>query len=264
MKFEAEDQLLVADAYLGIFRLNVKMGVFKNIVHRERSAKGKYYRFFNDLVKSEDGTIFFSDSSSKWQRREFGYILMENDKCGRISWFSESTKQIDSFISSSYFPNGIVLGPNSEYFLFSETTRFRILKYYLKGKKAGYTESFIANLPGMPDNLSPSSSGGFWIGLAFPGGRLGSMPVFDFLFKHPWIRNIIAKVMDPRTLLQYLPKYGLIIEVDQNGEIIQSLHDPTGEVISSVSEVLDTGKELYLGSFGGPFIGRLNLTRSKN
>ncbi|XP_071962081.1 adipocyte plasma membrane-associated protein-like [Antedon mediterranea] len=264
LKFESENQLLVADAYLGIFRLNVKTGKFKHLVENDRSAKGVYFKFFNDIVKGSDRTIFFTDSSHKWQRREFGYIIMENENCGRVSWFDEKTNQMDSFLNKAYFPNGMAIGPDGEYLLFCETTRFRVHKYYLKGEKAGQTETFISNLPGFPDNISPSSSGGFWIGLAYPGARSGSMPVIDFLYQHPWIRNMIAKVIDPRTLFRFIPKYGLIIEVNQKGEIVQSLHDPTGEVVSSVSEVLDTGNELYLGSFGGNYIGRLNLRKSKN
>lgn len=50
----------------------------------------------------------------------------------------------------------------------------------------------------------------------------------------------------------------MVIELNKDGEIINSLHDPTGEVIDSVSEVLDTGDALYFGSFNSPFLAKLD------
>ena len=55
--------------------------------------------------------------------------------------------------------------------------------------------------------------------------------------------------------------YGLIIEVNQDGTILRSFHDPTGSVIPAISEVEDHGKVLYLGSFFAPFIAKLDLTK---
>ena len=45
-----------------------------------------------------------------------------------------------------------------------------------------------------------------------------------------------------------------MVELDPNGKIIRSLHDPTGQVINGVSEVLDFGPRLYLGSYDAPFV----------
>ena len=39
-------------------------------------------------------------------------------------------------------------------------------RYYLDGPSAGKTDVFVDNLPGAPDNISPSSSGGYWVGIA--------------------------------------------------------------------------------------------------
>lgn len=62
-------------------------------------------------------------------------------------------------------------------------------------------------------------------------------------------------------VLQYLPKYGLVVEVDEEGQVLQSLHDPTGQVIPAVSEVEDRDGVLYFGSYNLPFMGRLHLQR---
>ena len=49
------------------------------------------------------------------------------------------------------------------------------------------------------------------------------------------------------------------MELNENGQIIRSLHDPTGSIIPDVSEVHDEGGALWLGSFRSNFIGKLEL-----
>lgn len=71
----------------------------------------------------------------------------------------------------------------------------------------------------------------------------------------------MLQVVSMDLVLQYLPKYGLIVEVNEEGQVIRSLHDPTGEVIPAVSEVEDKEGVLYLGSYNLPFMGRLYLQR---
>lgn len=53
-------------------------------------------------------------------------------------------------------------------------------------------------------------------------------------------------------IARIFPKHGLIIEVDTRGQITRSLHDEGGEVIESISHVLDIGDRLLLGSYEAP------------
>ena len=67
---------------------------------------------------------------------------------------------------------------------------FCYYRYYLKGPKAGQLEMFIEKLPGLPDNISPSSSGGYWVGFAVTR----ESGISDFLGRYPLLRTIIVKV----------------------------------------------------------------------
>lgn len=49
------------------------------------------------------------------------------------------------------------------------------------------------------------------------------------------------------------------MELNENGQITRSFHDPTGSAISGISEVHDDGDVLYFGSFKSPFVGKLVL-----
>ena len=51
----------------------------------------------------------------------------------------------------------------------------------------------------------------------------------------------------------------MILELDQQGKILQSLHDPTGEMVSSATSVLDTGDALYIGSAEKDYIVKIHM-----
>lgn len=63
-------------------------------------------------------------------------------------------------------------------------------RYYLDGPRAGTTDVFADNLRGTPDNISPSSSGGYWIGIAVVRYALIELMANKLSF----MRNIIVKV----------------------------------------------------------------------
>lgn len=52
-------------------------------------VNGKTMKLLNDLDIASDGTIYMSDSSTKWDRRHNRYCIMEADNSGRyciVSW----------------------------------------------------------------------------------------------------------------------------------------------------------------------------------
>ena len=61
------------------------------------------------------------------------------------------------------------------------------------------------------------------------------------------------------TSVYFGQRHNLLLELDENGQIIRSLHDPTGSVVPDVSEIHDEGDELWLGSYKSKFIGWLDL-----
>lgn len=60
-------------------------------------------------------------------------------------------------------------------------------------------------------------------------------------------------------IAKLVPRYGLVIELSEEGNLKSSLHDAGGVVISEVSEVHDENGILYLGSYKAPYLGRLKL-----
>ena len=64
------------------------------------------------------------------------------------------------------------------------------------------------------------------------------------------------------TLTSLIPKYGMILRLDENGIIKESLHDPSGKTIDEIIDVYEDKEEnaLLLGSYKHEFLGRLPLT----
>ena len=58
--------LYIADAYLGLFKVGPEGGLATSLV---TEAEGVPLRFTNDLDIDDEGNIYFTDSSSKYQRR---------------------------------------------------------------------------------------------------------------------------------------------------------------------------------------------------
>ncbi|XP_030840953.1 adipocyte plasma membrane-associated protein [Strongylocentrotus purpuratus] len=254
-----DEKLYVMDAFFGLYQLDITGGNLpKQLVSTKTSHGGHTMKFANDFEQLDNGTFLFSDTSHKWHMTQNGLLVLENKACGRLLWYDPETKTSGVVKDGLYSPNGIQLSPKKDFLLIAESTRYRISKYYVKGPKAGKTEIFSDNLPGMPDNISPSRNGGYWVGFALANSRMGPMKM-DVVAPLPWLRKIVAKLVDPTSLVSYMPQYGLIIELNQKGEIVQSLHDPSGKVVPSVSEVLDTGDALYLGSYHSPFIVKVDL-----
>lgn len=247
--------LIVADAYFGLLEVNTKARTVSTLVPPTPGINGKPFRFVNDLDIARDGTIYFTDTSSKWQRRHFRHSLFEGDNSGRLMAYHPKTGDMEVLMEGLYFANGVQISPEGDHLLVVETLTARIMKYYIKGEHEGKSEVFAQNLPGMPDNIRLSSKGGYWVGFAAIRTDFS-----DLSAQYPRARRFIAKVFSlPWIVNIAAPKHGLLVELNENGQITRSFHDPTASVISGISEVHDDGDVLYFGSFKSPFVGKLVL-----
>jgi sugar lactone lactonase YvrE len=248
MDFDAAGNLIVADAHKGLLRLDRRGGI--QVLARE--AGGVPFRFTDDLDIASDGRIYFSDASSRFTQPEYMLDLLEARPHGRLLRHDPATGNTEVLLDDLYFANGVALSAREDFVLVNETYRYRILRYWLKGDKAGTREVFIDNLPGLPDNLQGDRAGTFWV--ALPSPRKASV---DRLHRLPWVKAQVAKL--PRPLLPKPIPYGLAIALDEQGKILRSLHDSSGEHLRMVTSVKPVGDYLYFGSLEGDRIGRLRI-----
>ncbi|XP_072032589.1 adipocyte plasma membrane-associated protein-like [Amphiura filiformis] len=256
VRFHKDGNLYAVDAYSGIYRVFLETGDAMEIFSTREPVNGRPLMFVNDLDIASEDMIYFTDSSDKFERRQNKLLALEGSATGRVFQLNPYTDEVTLLMDGLALPNGIQISAEEDYILICETLRSRIHKYYLDGPKQGTSEIFIDNLPGLPDNIRYSNGGGYWVG--FAAVRKQPFSMYDFMASRPWIRTFIAKLFNQEFIMNFVPKYGLVVELDENGKIIRSLHDPTGQTITGVSEVLDLGSHLYFGSYDAPFIGKLS------
>jgi len=260
IRFDRDEvNLIVCDAYYGLLQVNPDTGEIKTLVSAKVGMDGHPFGFTNDLVVSSENVVYFTDSSWKWNRRDNRYAVIEGTGQGRLMSYNLKTGEKATLMSGLYFANGIELSPDEDFVVVCETSAARIIRYFIKGEKTGIYDLFVENLPGLPDNIRRRKEGGYWLGLA--GIRKWPFSLLDFLGPYPTIRKIITKVISQESIIKMVPKYGLLLRLDENGDVLESFHDPSGTVINGVSEVHEDEDEkaLYLGSYHANFIAKLRL-----
>lgn len=248
LQFDQQQNLIVCDAYMGLLSINPK----GEITTLATSAEGVPFRFTDALDISGDGTIYFTDASSRFAQNEYLHDLLESKPHGRFLSYTPATGQVRVLLKDLYFANGVALSRQEDFVLINETYRYRVIRFWLKGPKAGSDEIFIDNLPGFPDNISSNRKGKFWLALFTVRN-----PTVDLLHPFPFLKAQIAKL--PKALWPKPKPYGLVLALDEQGKITQSLHDPTGKHLKEITSARERGGYLYLGSLHNDRIGKYKL-----
>lgn len=256
-----EENLIICDGYLGLMKLNIETSQLTTLIPASVGVQDTPFKFLNHLAVASDGKVYFTDSSWRWGRRDFPYLILEGGGQGRLLSYDLNTDEAEVLLSGLFFSNGVALSPDEDFVLISETTASRIMRYFIKGSRKGIYDVFSDNLPGLPDNIRPCNEGGYWV--ALPSIRKWPFSFLDIVGPYPRLKSVISKIMPKSSFAGLIKSYGLILKLDYYGDIIASYHDPDGSVISRISEVYEDSKErvLYLGSFQNDFLGKLRLER---
>ncbi|PNX99661.1 strictosidine synthase 1-like protein, partial [Trifolium pratense] len=142
----ASGQLYVADAYMGLVVIEPNGGTARKIT--SHAIEGEPLAFTNSLdIDQRTGAVYFTSSSSKYQRRNYVSLILSGDKSGKLIKYEPKSEQVTILLNNLTFANGVALSKDGNYILIAETTNCRILRYWLQTSKAGTLEVF-ANLPG--------------------------------------------------------------------------------------------------------------------
>ena len=248
MVFDSQGNLIVADSWRGLLSISPE----GEITVLAREAEGTLFRFTDDVDIADDGRIYFTDASSKFHQPDYLLDLLEMRPHGRLLRYSPKTGKAEVLLANLHFANGVAVSPEGDYVLVNETWKYRILRYWIHGPKAGQAEVFADNLPGFPDNLAVDDQGRYWV--AFPTLRDSRM---DAMHPRPWLKDLVAKL--PSSLKPAPQEYGLVIAFDRDGEVITSLHDTRGTHLQEITSVNPHDGNLYFGSLHNDRIGRLPL-----
>jgi len=241
--------LYIADAYFGLLKVGPEGGLATSLT---TEAEGVPLKFTNDLDIDEDGTIYFTDSSTHYQRRNFMQLVFSAEPSGRLLKYDPTTKETTVLRRNLQFPNGVSLSKDRSFFIFCEGVRGRLSRYWLKGEKAGTSEVF-AILPGFPDNVRTNEKGEFWVAIHCRRSSFAHL-----LNIYPRLRKFLLTLPIP---VKYHYKlhiggklHAIIIKYSPDGELLEVLEDSQGKVVRAVSEVEEKDGKLWIGSVLMPFI----------
>ncbi|XP_058191464.1 protein STRICTOSIDINE SYNTHASE-LIKE 3-like [Rhododendron vialii] len=246
--------LYIADAYFGLMKVGPQGGLATLLTNE---AEGVPLRFTNDLDIDDEGNIYFTDSSTKFQRRNFMQLVFSGEDSGRVLKYNPETKETTVLVRNVQFPNGVSLSKDGSFFVFAEGCRGRLLKYWLKGEKAG-TAEVMAILPGFPDNVRTNEKGEFWVAIHC---RRTMHAYLCGLY--PKIRKLLLK-LPISAKIHYLLQIGgrlhaVVIKYSPEGKLLQILEDSGGKVVKAVSEVEEKDGKLWMGSVLMPFVAVYQL-----
>jgi sugar lactone lactonase YvrE len=246
MQFDADGNLIVADAFRGLLYISPR-GAISVLTD---SVNGEKMLFPDDLDIAADGTIWFSDASRRFDQHNWILDFMELQPTGRLLSYDPQTRETVIHLDQLYFANGVALGPDDAYVLVNETIDARITRLWLKGDKAGQSDSFLDRLPAYPDNLSYNGKGVFWV--ALPSPRNSQV---EKLWPHPFQRKVAMRLPASFRAGLIEKSYGWVIGVDTEGNIIHNLHDPSGGY-GTITSVNEYDGHLYFGSIAMSSVGR--------
>src|SRR6476469_6681335 len=258
MAFDRDDNLYVCIGGMGLYRVTPDRKVEKATDETNRSLHSinddSRLRLADDLDITDDGRIFFSEATVRYEMHEWATDGLEARGNGRIICHDPKTDKTHTVLRNLIFPNGICVASDGISFLFAETWGCSVKRHWFDGPKKGTTESVLENLPGFPDNINNSSDGNYWMSLV--GMRC---PALDLAWKMPGFRRRMAKRVPRDEWLFPNINTGCVLKFNERGEVLETLWDLGGENHPMITSMREHRGQLYLGGIMNNRIGRYTI-----
>ncbi len=251
LHFDAQGNLIALSHREGLISISPNKTV---TVLATADERGHAFLIPNGLDIAADGKIYFSNTSevAPYDIRYGKKIILEMQPLGGLYCYDPATKAVKTLIQGTYFGNGVVLSQDESHLLMVETSRYRILRHWLRGPKAGQTEVFMDNLPGFPNGISIREDGSYWLG--FSTIRTTAL---DGIHPKPGMKKFVYGL--PSFVQPKAAQFGMVMQISAQGQILQTLMDTQGSVMPEAGAVKEYKGYLYLGGDVVPHIGRFRL-----
>jgi sugar lactone lactonase YvrE len=257
--FDAEGRMVVADAMKGLLAITSDGRV---TTLTDRVSPDDPIRYADAVVVAPDRTIYFTDASTRFAPARWGGTyqaslldILEQSATGRVLAYEPGSRATRIVARGLSFANGIALSSDGNTLFVNETGRYRTWKIAASAQdldvRSGAPQATVLldNLPGYPDNLMRGRDGRIWVGLFKPRN-----PAADSLAQKPFMRKVLLRL--PRFLLPLGDSYGHVFAIDEDGNVVEDLQDPSGAYPEATSAT-ETADRLYIHSLHAPAIGWL-------
>ncbi|WP_216216039.1 SMP-30/gluconolactonase/LRE family protein [Amycolatopsis aidingensis] len=248
LEFLGADELLVCDADRGLLAVTIAEGAVRTLA---TEGAGRRLLVCNNAAVAADGTVYFSDSSTRFPVREWRADLIEQTGTGRLLRRTPDGT-IDLLADGLQFANGVALIPDESFVTVAESGACRLRRVWLTGEKQGRVEVFAGGLPGYPDNTSTGSDGLIWVAMPSP-----EVAALSLVRRLP--APVRAAVRRAPLWLQPAPSRTMrALGLDADGRIV---HERSGEVdgFHLMTGIREREGTLYFGSLEERAIAMLPL-----
>ncbi|KAL3591816.1 hypothetical protein D5086_010456 [Populus alba] len=219
-----DNEVIVADAFKGLLKISEEGKV--ELLADE--AEGVKFKLTNAVDIAEDGTIYFTDASYKYNLLEFFWDLLEGKPYGRAISYDPVAKETKVLAHDLYLANGVTISPDQQYVVFCES--FIDL----------YSMTVVYNTINVAAKIQQEIT-----------------VALDLALKHPFLRKLMGIYTKYIGEINIWKNSGVFI-VDLEGKPMEHYYDPGLALISSGIKI---GNHIYCGSFVNPYIVRLDVTK---
>jgi len=240
IEFDREGILWVADAYLGLLSISPRGEVS---LRAAETVDGSPILYADDVDIAADGRVYFSDASTRFGARDNGGTLaaslldlMEHSANGRVLVYDPDTGTTEVFADGLTFANGVAVSADGRSVYVNETGTYEVHRYSLEEDSYGERRTVLSALPGFPDNINRMPDGSLWLGIVSPRSE-----GLDSLAGSPALRRVVMRL--PEGFGPAPQRYGFVVQINESGEVLANLQDPSGAYASTTgATVLPDGR----------------------
>jgi sugar lactone lactonase YvrE len=242
------DELLVCAADAGLLVVSLDGGAVRTLADR---VGDRALLAVNNAAVAADGTVYFSDSSTRFPMPRWRADLIQRTRTGRLLRRTPDGV-VTELLGGLEFANGVALAADGSYVAVAETGACRLQRVWLTGERAGRSEVFVDGLSGYPDNIALGSDGLVWVALPSPRS-----PVLTAVQRMPApVRRAVSTI--PERMQPRPQRTVSVVALDDDGRVVRELRGEIDgfTVLTGVREFRGT---LWMGSLTGGSVATLRL-----
>jgi sugar lactone lactonase YvrE len=247
LEIGADGRLLVCDAHRGVLWVDTASGAVEAVTD---SLGGAPMRFCNNAAIASDGTVWFSDSSTRYGIEKWKDDFVQNTRTGRLARL-DPDGSVEVVIDGLAFANGVALSKDEDFVCVAESGARTVVRRWLTGNRKGMRDLLCQNLPGYPDNIARGSDGLIWVTIGSP-----TDPMVERLQTAPMaLRKLATKIPAP---LQPKPKQTVRVQAyDNDGKLVHDIDvrpAEHGAAYHMVTGVREHEGRVWMGSLHEPAV----------
>ncbi|WP_422749820.1 SMP-30/gluconolactonase/LRE family protein [Mycobacterium sp. WMMD1722] len=244
-----DGRILVCDSPRGLLALDPDTGRLEPLVEE---VGGRHLQFCSNVIETDDGTIYFTESTSAFTYAHFkGAVLEARGRGGLFRRDPDGT--VTTLADDLYFTNGVTVTADGSAIVFAETLGRRLSKLWLTGPQSGTITPLVANLPGYPDNISTGVDGRIWVAMVSRPNTTAEW----LAPRLPLLRQLVWRLPD-RLAPQITPEVWAVAFDPVSGAVIGGLRTRHPE-FSMVTGLVESDGRLWMGCIGASALASVSL-----